>query len=182
MNLFFITHGYNTPLLNYNITTAAGTENRGARTPADMRNKITRKLWETSNFTQAAIAYAQDIPQQYTNQHRQPAERLKVRDRVWLNLKNITTDKLCKKFNWKNEKYTVLKVISNYNYKLDTSPGIHNVFHTSLLKRAADNPFLNQHQGDFRPPAVIVNREEEWEVERVLRERVRGCQRQVLIK
>ena len=73
-------------------------------------------------------------------------------------------------------------MISSHNYKLDTLPGIHNVFHASLLKRAADNPFPNQRQGNFRPPAIIVDREEEWEVERVLRERVRGRQRQVLVK
>ena len=69
---------------------------------------------------------------------------------------------------------TVLKVISSHNYRLDTPPGIYNIFHTSLLKRAADNPFPNQCRGDFRPPAVMMDREEEWEVERVLRERVRG--------
>ena len=50
INLFFITHGYNTLLLNYDITAAAGTENRGARTPAEMGNKITRKLREASDF------------------------------------------------------------------------------------------------------------------------------------
>ena len=63
ISLFFITHEYNSPLLNYDITTAAGTENRGARTPADIGNKITRKLRKTSDFTQAAITYAQDIQQ-----------------------------------------------------------------------------------------------------------------------
>ena len=35
INLFFITHGYNTPLLNYNIA-AANAEDRDARTPAEM--------------------------------------------------------------------------------------------------------------------------------------------------
>ena len=67
INPFFITHGYNTPLLDYNITTAAGTGNRGVRTPAEIRNEITKKLREASNFAQAAIAYAQDIQQQYAN-------------------------------------------------------------------------------------------------------------------
>ena len=93
---------------------------------------------------------------------------------MWLNLKNITINRPYKKFDWKNGKYTVLKVISSHSYRLDTLLRIHNVFHVSLLKRAADDPFLNQRQGDFRPPVVIVNKEEEWEVERVLRERVRG--------
>ena len=61
INPFFITHKYNAPLLKYNITAAAGTENRGARTPADIRNEITKKLRETSDFTKAVIAYTQDI-------------------------------------------------------------------------------------------------------------------------
>ena len=48
-----------------------------------------------------------------------------------------------KKLNWKNIKYTVLKVIFNHNYRLDTPLGIYNVFYASLLKRVATDPFLN---------------------------------------
>ena len=61
INPFFITHEYNTPLLNYDITAAAGTGDRNARTPADIRSEIIKKLREAFDFTQAAIAYAQDI-------------------------------------------------------------------------------------------------------------------------
>ena len=61
INLFFITYGYNTPLLNYNIAAAVNTEDRGARTPAEIRKEITRKLREASDFAQAVITYAQDI-------------------------------------------------------------------------------------------------------------------------
>ena len=103
-------------------------------------------------------------------------------DCVWLNLKNVITDRLCKKFDWKNVKYTVLEVISSHSYRLDTPPGIYNVFHASLLKRAAADPFLNQHQDDLRPPVIMMDREEEWEVERILRKRVKSRQRQVLVK
>ena len=101
---------------------------------------------------------------------------------MWLNLKNITIDKPCKKLDWKNAKYTVLKVISNHSYRLDTPPEIYDVFHASFLKRAAADPFPNQRQGDSRPPVIMVNGEEEWEVERILRKRTRGHQRQVLVK
>ena len=45
-----MTHEYNTPLLDYDITAVAGTENRGARTPADIGSEITRKLLEASDF------------------------------------------------------------------------------------------------------------------------------------
>ena len=61
INPFFMTHGYNTPLLNYDIAAADGTENRGARTPVEMGNEIIKKLREASDFAQAVIAYAQDI-------------------------------------------------------------------------------------------------------------------------
>ena len=56
------------------------------------------------------------------------------------------------------------------------------MFHASLLKRAAADPFLNQCQDDSRPPVIIMDGEEEWEVERILRRRIKGCQRQVLMK
>ena len=42
-----------------------------------------------------------------------------------------------------------MKVISSHSYKLDTPPRIHNIFHTSLLKRAADNPFPEPMPGQF---------------------------------
>ena len=51
INPFFMTHGYNTLLLDYDITAADGTEDRDARTPVEMGNKITRKLQEASDFT-----------------------------------------------------------------------------------------------------------------------------------
>ena len=50
INPFFITHGYNTLLLDYNIAATNGMENRGARTPAEMGNEIIRKLREAFNF------------------------------------------------------------------------------------------------------------------------------------
>ena len=101
---------------------------------------------------------------------------------MWLNLKNITINRPCKKLDWKNTKYTVLKIISSHNYRLNTPPGVHNVFYASLLKRAATDPFPNQRQDNLRPPAIMVDREEEWEVKRILRKRVKGRQRQVLMK
>ena len=76
----------------------------------------------------------------------------------------------------------VLEIISSYSYRLDTPPGIHNVFHASLLKRAAADPFPNQRQDNSRPPVFIMDGEEEWEVERILRRRTKGRQRQVLVK
>ena len=49
INLFFMTYGYNTPLLNYNIA-AVSAEDRGARTSVEIGEKITRKLREVFDF------------------------------------------------------------------------------------------------------------------------------------
>ena len=40
----------NTPLLDYDIAAAAGTEDRGARIPAEIGKEITRKLQEAFDF------------------------------------------------------------------------------------------------------------------------------------
>ena len=50
INPFFITYEYNTPLLDYDIVAADGTEDRGARTPAEMGNEIIRKFQEAFDF------------------------------------------------------------------------------------------------------------------------------------
>ena len=50
INPFFMTYGYNTPLLDYNITAVNGTEDRGVRTPAEIGNEIIRKFREASDF------------------------------------------------------------------------------------------------------------------------------------
>ena len=80
---------------------------------------------------------------------------------MWLNLKNVTTDRPCKKLDWKNGNYTVLEVISNHSYRLDTPPRIYDIFHINLLKRTADYPFPSQRRGDFRPTIIMVDEEEE---------------------
>ena len=58
INPFFITYRYNTPLLDYNIAAANGTEDRGARTSAEIGNEIIRKFREAFDFAQAVIVYA----------------------------------------------------------------------------------------------------------------------------
>ena len=48
---FYIVHGYNIPLLDYNMSTVVDMKNGGAHTPVEIRNEILRKLRETFNFT-----------------------------------------------------------------------------------------------------------------------------------
>ncbi|KAF4624767.1 hypothetical protein G7Y89_g13402 [Cudoniella acicularis] len=73
-----------------------------------------------------------------------------LRDKVWLNLKNIRTDRPSKTLDVRNAKYTVIEVIGSYSYRLDTPPGISNVFYSQLLRLANDDPLLSQEATERR--------------------------------
>jgi hypothetical protein len=94
------------------------------------------------------MANAQQVQEEITNRKRQQAPSFKVNDKVWLNLKNIRTDRPTRKFDAKHTKYTVTGVIGSHSYCLDTPPGIHNVFHSQLLWLAGTDPLPSQMQTD----------------------------------
>ena len=146
------------------------------------------KLTNARDWAEAAITVAQQTQEQHANRHRQPAAQFKVGDKVWLNLKNVKTDRPSKTLDWRHAKYTITKVISSHAYELDVPPGIWNRFHVTLLHPAATDPLPSQRQDDNQPPAISSDDDgnPEWEIEEILRARThkrgRGQQRQVLVK
>jgi hypothetical protein len=60
-----------------------------------------------------------------------------------------------------------------YAYRLNTPPGIHNVFHTSLLHPVATDPLPSQIQDDIQPAPIIIDSEEEYEIEEILNNRIK---------
>jgi hypothetical protein len=74
---------------------------------------------------------------------RQQSYDFKKEDKIWLNLKNIHTDCLCKKFDAKNVKYIIVKKISSHFFCLNTLLSIHNVFHSVMLQSAVMNSFFS---------------------------------------
>jgi hypothetical protein len=183
---FFMIHGYNVDPIQ--IDEELEERNESARlSPIARGEQVVKKLIDARNWAEAAIAVAQQTQEQHANRHRQPAAQFKVGDKVWLNLKNIKTDRPSKKLDWRHAKYTVTKVISSHAYELDVPPGVWNRFHITLLRPAATNPLPSQQQDDTQPLAIISeDGHEEWEVEEILRarsrKRGRGYQRQVLVK
>jgi hypothetical protein len=55
------------------------------------------KLKNVTKMAQTIMAAAQEKYEIYANTHRQSSEQFKVGDKVWLNLKNIATNRPCKK-------------------------------------------------------------------------------------
>ena len=74
-----------------------------------------------------------------TNWTRDAAPQYQMGDKVWLDLHHYSTDHPSKKLDAKNGRFTVTQVVSPHAYQLDTSGGIHNIFHVSLLHPAAAN-------------------------------------------
>jgi len=106
------------------------------------------------------------------NQRRQKSYNFKKEDKIWLNLKNIHTDHLYKKFNVKNVKYIIVKKISLHFFCLNTLLSIHNVFHSIMLQSAVMNALSSQCMIDSQFLSQIVSDEEEFEIDKILRKKL----------
>jgi len=117
------------------------------------------------------MTVTQQIQKEMMNQKRQQSYNFKKEDKVWLNLKNIHINCLCKKFDAKNVKYTIVKKISSHSFCLNTLLSIHNMFHSVMLQSAVMNALSSQHTTDSQPSSQIVSNEEEFEIEKILKKR-----------
>jgi len=117
------------------------------------------------------MAVTQQIQKETVNQKRQQSYDFKKKDKIWLNLKNIHMNHLCKKFDAKNVKYTIVKKISSHSFCLNTLLGIHNVFHSAMLQSAVMNALSSQCTTDSQPLPQIVSDEEEFKMKKILKKR-----------
>jgi hypothetical protein len=180
---FFLEHGYHAEPLDIQHELS---DEATPRSPIQKADAIVRKLKEVQEWAQSAMATAQQTMEDVTNRRRQQAPSFKAGDKVWLNLRNIRTTRQSKKLDAKQAKYTVLEVIGTHSYRLDTPPGIHNVFHSQLLRPASNDPLLSQVQDDSQPRPEILEDDQEYVVEAILDEKTirkgRGQAIKLLVK
>jgi len=104
----------------------------------------------------------------------QPQPNLQVGDLVWLDARNLQTNRPCKKLDYKRVgPYRILEKIGTRSFRLDLPPTtkLHPVFHVNLLERA--HPDTIPGRAPQRPPPLVVSGDEEYEVEAILDSRIR---------
>ena len=167
---FFLTHGYYVDVLD--LKAELGEDARHKRlSPIQKADNMIRKLKQASEWAQTAMAAAQQGQEAVANLRREQAPQYKVGDKVWLSLENIKTDRPTKKLDAKYQKYTIIEAVGSHSFRLDTPPGIHNVFHSRRLKLAATDPFTSQKQDDAQNGPTLVGDQEEYEIEAILDEK-----------
>jgi hypothetical protein len=107
------------------------------------------------------------------NKKRKAGPEYKVGDRVMITSKDLKTMRPTQKLANRNYgPFTVQEIIGQSAYKLNIPTSwvnIHNVFNKSVLKRWIDPKFPSQMEEIAEPPAIIVDRNEEWEVELIIK-------------
>ena len=180
---FFLSHGWDQSL--FEDFADKLTDQKTRESPVARADKLLRKLKDAREWAQASMAVAQDVQERNANRFRNQAPSFQVGDQVWLNLGNIKTDRPSKKLDAKYAKFTVQEVTGSHNYRLDTPPGVHNIFPSRLLRPANTSPLLGQVVTDPRPPAQMIDGELKYDVDEILDEkkgRGRGSPTRYLVK
>jgi hypothetical protein len=118
-----------------------------------------------------SIIAAQQLQEKYVNRTHDSFEQYNVRDKIWLNMRNIKTDWSSKKLNACQRKFMILKCVDSHAYWLNIFE-VHSVFEVRLLRSMSVNSFLSQIITDDVSSAIIVDKHEEWEVEKILDKRI----------
>ena len=114
---------------------------------------------------------------------RRNPQGLKVSDHVWLENKNIQSNRPSKKLD--NKRYRPFRIskdigLGAFQLKLPEEWAIHNVFNEDLLTQCVEPKFKGQHK-ELAPPPTIINEEEEYKVEEVRKHRKQGRGTQYLV-
>ena len=184
---FFLQHGFeNTPFPpDLPDDLAEGDPMDRTTDPKKRAEAIVRTLRQAADWAISAMTYSQQQQEAQANRTRQPAPKYQVGDWVWLNLKNVQTNRPSKKLDWKNGKFQVARVRDPYWVELDV-PWQTKSYHVDLLRPAATDPLPSQHNNQV-PGAVVVRDEDQGEhleylVEDIVSERVRNNQPQYQVK
>src|SRR5882762_4452479 len=147
--------------------------------------QVNTRLEQMTEARQLAYEARKKAEESWKHPTRRPQRQYKEGDQVWLEGTNIRTfhptAKLAPK---RHGPFQVVKVLGLVTYQLQLPDQwqIHPVFHVDLLMPYKET--VTHGVNYTRPPPDLINREEEYEVERVINSRQfgRGRQVQYLVK
>jgi len=184
MSPFFATHGYEAPSA---VALEAEPAKSTGLTAAKRASEFVTKMKKISDLCQVSMGAAAQQQEESANKSRTPAPIYKEGDKVWLDLRNYSTNRPKKNLDSKHAKYTVSKIFSPASVELTGIPSsIHPIFHTDLLRPSSEDPLPGQVRDDEQTGPVLFESHEEWQVEEILyarkKARNKGKGREVLVK
>jgi hypothetical protein len=128
-----------------------------------------KNIWE---FTKKKLVNAQQDQKLYADRKRSVSSEYIVEDEVWLFIKHIKTERSFRKLNHKwIEFYKIKKMMREAcQLKLSSSMKIHDIFHTSLLRKVAIDSFTEQISSSSSS-IVVEDEEKEYEMNDILNSR-----------
>ena len=132
-----------------------------------------QKSWEEAT---KAMNMAKKMIKRQFDKKRQNPQGLKEGNDVWLEAKNIHSNKPSKKLDQKKYRpFKVLKAIGQGAFQLKLPEGwmIHNMFNEDLLTQCKELQYKGQYV-EPTPLLDIINKEEEYKVEEIRKHQKKG--------
>jgi hypothetical protein len=134
---------------------------RGGSLPILEVDKFAEHLQTVFEHCQEEIVYPQATYTEYANIHREPVPSYHAGDMVFLDTRNLRTQRSSTNLDFKNQgKFKIAWKAGPHAYELEypLTVQVHPVFHTSLLLPARDNP----HPGHRQPEAPFESLADSW--------------------
>lgn len=139
----------------------------------DFANEMAR----LTDILRTEMTLAQARQAEYANEHRTTAPKFREGDEVWLETRNLSMERPARKLSEKFiGPFRIVEAMGPVTYRLELPPALrtHDVFHASLLRRAASDPLPNQNAST--QPRVKLNKDnmegKEWMVEKIQDSRI----------
>jgi hypothetical protein len=128
---------------------------------------ISEHMNKTLKFARESLVKTREQMMKQVNKHRKEVD-YKIESKMFLNERNIITARSFKKLDDKMlDSFINLDFVdSSYKLELSESMRVHDVFHSDLLRPAADDSLPGQKNESS--DSIVVNDEDEWEIDDIL--------------
>jgi len=165
---FFLNKGFH-PRMSFEPDVIEYESSRERLQTAKVEN-ISENMNKTLKFARESLVKTREQMMKQVNKHRKEVD-YEIESKMFLNERNIVTARSFKKLDDKMlDSFTNLDFVDSlYKLELSESMRVHDVFHSDLLRSAADD--LLPDQKNESSGSIVVNDENEWEIDDILNSR-----------